>query len=568
MKHSLKLFLSCFVLFCLNSCSNDDLTNETSQNEPQNAIYTKTNEGVIPFTVENVQNALTEVLRYYENERPSVAKHFSNYKVNTTHVYYRFIPQDSLQYVKLMEEDEALQLTTDPFEFTVKERVEDPGENEIPIFYAIVAVDTKIPDVPTEKIAELHFTDEDNLEDTPANYDEIEFKQNLMYEARKLARDLDDEEIKEGYMNYREGFEKNTSKKTTLGLFGKKWRPSGVLRVEDDWITERRNHLVTYPVINVRVNALKWGWLRIEHGYTNADGYFSTGTTYTKNVHYNVKFTDYVKVRVRPGNFFDIASWKSGNHKRRSLDVTFVNNTKHQFYALINNSAWDFFTRVVPTYGVYDPKAIEISGHYNDHKSNFWFGWVPFRSEVKIGGKYSDGNRRRSDALYAVVIHEITHKSHYKMDSQAFNSIAGNVAKHKKFLRESWADCVSTIATNDKYQQLFTQNSLGNYRASNSVAGQIDRLWNTRKQYERVSDMDEYSPALIDLIDNINQNELNDQLPIDRVSGYTLRQIQTALNGSHTIDAFGNKLKLLYNNPTEIFVDDVTTYSQTVIDNL
>jgi len=45
-------------------------------------------------------------------------------------------------------------------------------------------------------------------------------------------------------------------------------------------------------------------------------------------------------------------------------------------------------------------------------------------------------------------------------------------------------------------------------------------------------------------------------------------QIQTALNGSYTISALGNKLKLLYNNPTEQFVDDIVDYSQTVVNSL
>lgn len=162
----------------------------------------------------------------------------------------------------------------------------------------------------------------------------------------------------------------------------------------------------------------------------------------------------------------------------------------------------------------------------------------------------------------------MTHKSHYKMDSGAFNSFGGSVAKHKLFLRESWAECVETIATNDKYRQLFTQYSLGNYIASVSRVTDINRLWNTYRQYIRVEDVDEYSPALIDLIDDVNQRDFSANLPQDRVSGYTLTQIQTALNGSYTISALGNKLKLLYNNPTEQFVDGIVDYSQTVVNSL
>lgn len=555
------------IMLLVVSCQQDDLLEkndvETSNFSQARVVAT---EGAIPFEVENVRQALEVVLEYYQAEKPEIATRFSNYNVNVTHIYYKFIPQDSIQYSTLMADEKNLDLTTDRFEYTPVERTEDPADEEIPVFYSIVEAGYRIPAVPYEIIAELHFTNEDELEDIPANYDEVEFKQNLMYEARKRVGDLDEEELAEGYMDLRQGFEEDVP--PPPGLFGKKWRPSGTILVEDDWLSEKKGSQVKLPVYRVEVNVLKWGWLRVENGSTNHNGYFSTGTTYTKKVHYNVKFTDFYKVIVRPGNFFAIANWKSGSHKRQSLNVTFVKNTKHQFYALINNAAWDYFNRVVPTYGIYNPTTIEISGHYNSDKSNYWFGWVPFRSEVKIGGKHSDGTRKRSDAIYATVIHEITHKSHYKMDGQAFNSIAGSGAKHKLFLRESWAVCVETVATNDKYKQYFNQHSLGNYVASISYSWQINRLWKTYKQYETVGEMDEYSPAFIDLMDYNNQKTFSSSYPEDRVSGYTLSQIQTALNGSHTILAFGNKLKLLYNNPTEQFVDDIINYSETVIDGL
>jgi hypothetical protein len=554
------------------SCNQDEF-HDVSNIEPANKLTTKARfaEGVIPFTVDNVNKALSNVLDYYRKEKPEVAQKFQNYMVKTTHVYYKFTPRDSIQYSRLMEDDINLQLTTDPFEFAPKEWGDDPQEKEIPLFYAVVEASYKVPDVPYEIIADLHFTDEDKLEDIESNYDEVEFKQNLMYEARKLAGHLDDEELDEGYMDYRKGFEDETTKQgniTPRGLFGKKWRPSGTIRVEDDWLSERKGSPVYLPVYRAEVNVLKWGWLPIEKGSTDANGNFSTGTTFTKHVNYNVKFTDFHKVKVRPGNFFDIANWKSNSHKRRSLNVNFTRDTRHQFYALINNAAWDYFNRVVPVYGIYNPVTIEISGHYNDNKSNYWFGWVPFRSEVKIGGKKKDGSRKKSDEVYATVIHEITHKGHYKMDWKAFNSIAGSSAKHKLFLRESWALCVETIATNDKYGQYFNQYGLGSYTASISSPWQINRLWKTYKQYEKVADIDEYSPAFLDLIDNINQRNISQYYPQDRVSGYTLKQIETALKDSYTIGTFGNKLKLLYNNPTEQFIGDIINYSQTIINNL
>lgn len=165
------------------------------------------------------------VLRYYDSYNPTISQKFRDYKVEPTHVYYKFTPADSLQYSLLMSYDDQLSLTTQPFEHEIIERKDDPSDTEIGIFYAIAPIDQKIPDVSKQIVAELHFTDEDKLEDVPANYDEVEFKQNLMYQARKQAGHLDDEELAEGYMSYKEGIDDKTTNadnRSTYGLFGKK----------------------------------------------------------------------------------------------------------------------------------------------------------------------------------------------------------------------------------------------------------------------------------------------------------------------------------------------------------
>lgn len=41
-----------------------------------------------------------------------------------------------------------------------------------------------------------------------------------------------------------------------------------------------------------------------------------------------------------------------------------------------------------------------------------------------------------------------------------------------------------------------------------------------------------------------------------------------ALNGSHTVDAFYNKLFNLYNNSTKVHLDTIKGYANTVVNNL
>ena len=80
--------------------------------------------------------------------------------------------------------------------------------------------------------------------------------------------------------------------------------------------------------------------------------------------------------------------------------------------------------------------------------------------------------------------------------------------------------------------------------------------------------MTEYTPLVIDLNDNINQNLLpgtGGQFPIDRVSGYTIQQMQAALNNSRTLGEWRDKLVNNNVNATEGNINDVFDYAITVM---
>lgn len=562
------------LLLTIVSCQQDDLLNETGDGSFNNEVNSKSRiaEGIIPFTVENVQEALPIVVDYYVQHRPAVAERFSGYRVEKTHVYYKFTPQDSLQQANLMELEDEIQLTTNPFEFSPVERTDDPEDDEIPVFYAIVANGTALPDVPFETIADLHFTDEDKLEDVPENYDEVEFKQNLMYQTRKIAGHLDEEELREGYFNYDEGFEEKSTQKgniTTKGLFGNKWRPSGNIRVEEDIVHTNNNNRRHYePVKHARVNVLKWGWLQVEHGTTDNNGYFATGTTYTKNVNYNVKFK-HNNVTVKEGNFFDTANYKSESVKKRPFDATFQRGARMQFFALIHNASYDYYSRCLSVYGLHNPGNLNISGKYNGKDSESGAQWYPFNSAIRVARLDDNNSYRGSDGIYATTVHELTHSGHRKMDPGMF-SLFHNGNKERLLMCESWAEGVETILTNDFYNNMFAINSYGTYRSTNSW-GQVLVLrgWNGWRQNQAIADMSEYTPLVIDLVDNFNQRQvLNDNnLPIDRVSGYNLGEIKSALNDARTLEEWKNRLLNNFNNNSGPFIDDVFDYAKFVLHN-
>lgn len=129
-------------------------------------------------------------------------------------------------------------------------------------------------------------------------------------------------------------------------------------------------------------------------------------------------------------------------------------------------------------------------------------------------------------------------------------------------LRESWAEGVETIVTNDRYFALSP-----NYKSTQS--GDNGGRWNAGRQRQTALQMDEYTPIVEDLIDNLNQGVTppNSGFPQDRVIGYNLNQIQNALNNCRDINCWESKLRSNYNNPTENNLTELFNYMRVVRNN-
>jgi len=58
-------------------------------------------------------------------------------------------------------------------------------------------------------------------------------------------------------------------------------------------------------------------------------------------------------------------------------------------------------------------------------------------------------------------------------------------------------------------------------------------------------------------MNNDNQSSLYPNTPIDNVSGYSIRQLENALRGSDVWGEWKDRIKGLYNNPTENNLDEL-----------
>lgn len=146
-------------------------------------------------------------------------------------------------------------------------------------------------------------------------------------------------------------------------------------------------------------------------------------------------------------------------------------------------------------------------------------------------------------------IHELTHAGHRELDNGMFGLWSQN--RTCNIMRECWAEGVEGIVTTDRYVTLSS-----NYLNFGNVNYGWNWGWQATSTDSLIARGNERTPLVMDLVDNVNQNIVFSSfslavLPVDNVNGYTLSQIQAALNNCRTLSCWENNLRNMFNNPTE-----------------
>ncbi|MDN6291244.1 MAG: hypothetical protein L0J63_13335, partial [Tetragenococcus koreensis] len=607
-KTNLPLAILVSILTFMTSCEKDDSFSENKlSNEFNSESYMKKGTGddkytvlgtqkEIPCSVENMAEAYQSILK-----NPTAVKHpDKNYPINKTHLYVKFKPQDSIQYNKIVN-DTILAVSDEPFEYEIANQGSiylDPKANDtiFTFYYSVVPKDYQIPsEVPHEILKDLHFTSEDAIGETPSEKEEniLDFYEDLNTEALKISDNLEEDEKKEHTY-----FQNDPSERLSyddvkrLGLKVKdvqinyelepndedvegearlfrrrKWRPSGTITVQEDAINQ------SVGVMGARVRVRKWGWLVIRKAHTNRNGYFETSRTRTKRVKYALYFKNRRSGNIRRFTvkasswFWNARDRGHATHKRRAWRRHYTYG-RRQFYGYVQNAAFDYYTRIAPQFGLSMPKdRININATYTACQSSQHrpavLTLLPV-SRLRITRRSGNCNYRASDGIYATTVHELTHAGHQRMDAGMF-SIFHSGSCNRAVLTESWAEGVETIVTNQRYLTLDP-----NYLATNRFNNTNLRLWNDGRQANTVAQMNEYTPIVADLIDNVNQNTIpgiGGIQPIDRVTGYNLNQIQNALDNCRDIDCWENNLRNYYFNATENNLNELFDYVRDVRNN-
>ena len=363
-------------------------------------------------------------------------------------------------------------------------------------------------------------------------------------------------------------------------IFGRKWRPTGTVTVEEDVLVDIKSQNDIHGVKGAEIRVRKWGWLVIRKARTDENGDFSCRRTRTKYVKYSCYFNNnsglnsynwyHRNFTVKAGTFFWNAKHRGHRRYRREGWFQHFPETigRSHFYALVQNAAYEYYHHIADDFGIWKPtKRTRINAKFSDCNSSQPRPRImPWHSQVRVTRRNGNCTDRRSDGVFATTIHELTHVAHLREDTGLF--WAGNVWGNEdaELMIESWAEGVETIVTNDRYLAL----DAAYFRPSNDNIG-----WNFFRQREEVfnnsgfEEMDEYTPLFIDLNDNFNQHlEISPVLPVDRVNGYTINQMEQALDNCRELDDLEDNLRNMYINPTENRLDDVFDYAQDVADNL
>ena len=486
-----------------------------------------------PYTVENMRQAYKNLK---ENLTTASGREASNdnFEITTTHYYVRFLPTDEEQLLEL-ESDTTISLTDVPIDFEeafVGDYYHDPSvpDSNYTWLYTAVPLEYNFPNtIQYEKLADLFLPpDEDTLSSSGRLVDN-DFFELLETEAMRITGNLDEE-----LSAYSEG------DYTTFSAA--RWWPQGRITVLENAINR------TVGVAGARVNARKW--FVVKHTYTNSGGHFRMGSVSGK-IKYSVQFRDNGNFKVKAGNWFWTARHRGQVKYKGTRWNQHFSSGHSQFYAQVQNAAYDYYNDVWRDYGITRPGTVNLSAkYYKQASSQFRIParYLPFWSTIRITRINSRGNNRGSVGIYATTIHELTHLAHYKLDPAVFTGIerieceemfCGKIKfnfRERSMLTESWAEGVETIVTNDRYNKL----SPGYFNETETTV----KGYNAFRQQETALEMDQYTPIVTDLVDIHNQNKATNgsSRPVDNVSGYSLSRIEDAVEGCRNIEAWRQNL--------------------------
>lgn len=561
----LKLFLLGLSFATVLSCSDEPNSTESSTSTYDKEAYLELGTKLEnPYSVKNMKRALDSVKAKMTTSKTSkISSSLSDFDIETSHLYVKIEPKDATQET-LLKQDTAQAFFDYPLDYEfpaeVSEQIGTKNKDSISTYYVAVPKDYVFPEgIKTEVIEQLYIPEQDpyfdNISETgKVSKTSINSKEDLLGNLLIEAYSLTHNEKQLGITPA------SKTSKTAWWIFGKKWRPSGRITTYDNTIGKE------IPVEGAQV--LIRQWFTVDSGITDANGYFSTGTV-RGEAKYVLQWERY-HYSIRNG-LFGQAETKSGYKKNEPWNL-YITNNRDQYFANVHQAAHDYYYKDIlglerPQLNSFWRRQMKIATFDTWSSSLHLYETAGFGILPSI---YLRVDGAPSEIMYGTTIHELTHSAHHEMSPSAYDSLiwkayadpgvwasSGETEKYKSAKRtlESWATAVEITLTNLRYQRLGYPNHRYKLNYKNTPNYQNIELTNA----DDVNNF--YTSVFYDLTDNFNQRQEYYWLPNmaqDRVSGFTIKQVQDIIKGSQSWGEVKGKLRSQYPNTANL-TDELLT---------
>ena len=611
----LQLLALTLVGIMLYSCQNENDFIENPSNKISNINHFQDVKKLQnPYTVKNMRKALENIKIKLKKKQISGKRSISNLNISTSHYYIKFKPENEEQ-EGIIKRDSSMVLSDYPldYEFTddyLKNRPELP-EGKLPTYWVAVPIGKTLPsNVPYEIIEELYIPEED------ATFNS-EIKESKKGGTRK-GEINDNEDVLRHLLNEAYALTDNEedllkdSNDQSRWFFGSKWYPSGTLKIWDDNVgnstttasvfshweyyycggsggdgngnidiqrfkpTNECRRAVYKTVTNtvkgkyvplVGAQVLIRQWFTVRKGITDQNGYFKTSSVRGKAT-YIVQWERY-QYSIRNGSLFQAetrgpkVSNQVWNHSIKGGD--------DEYHGMIHTAAHTYyygsrFGLTSPPTNSFWKKQMKIAAREQRGTSSFSHARGDFTLGLLAHIHIKEWGAP-SDKIFGTTIHELAHGAHQEFDASAYNSLVwkgwispcapsaescddpGPTGASARRTLETWATTVEILFALNRYRDMFNQPDYKYY-----FKNRQDLPINTQPYYTSLG---------YDLIDNINQRiditpTYSGIYPRDRVSGYTIKQIENSLKNTNSWEEWKEHIKEQNpNNLTNQYIDEL-----------
>ncbi|MFD2520382.1 hypothetical protein [Emticicia soli] len=470
-----------------------------------------------PYTIENMKKALENI----NANRPDKLQ--LNIKPN--YLYVRFLPKNEEEYA-LLNRDKNLELYNYPLDYEIVKRGNSYRDSSIKDGsfswkYAAVKVEYDFPKIQHEILSELYLPDKDDeLKNKYSNLIDV-----LDNEALRLSDNLPEKKLK------------NTKVAS--------WIPNGQIQMFDD--VKNMN----VPIKGCKVRTRRW--FSTESTLTDNWGYYNIGVSYNNPANHEILWSraDFDILN----SDLDIAVF-NGPEQSTPWSLVIISG-KSRLYAVTHRAAYEYyynnFTLTTPGYTRLSVRD-ENEQNYRPGLSN---QFNPGGFKIKIWTKIDDANNNNLGYRYrscletfGTVIHELGHNVHYLINTTGYNFGSSAVA-------ESWGEGVKWHFTSIEYGKcgdaVFVGSSPSSplaYSDPTNFTDNFQRRFDAPYYISQSLSPIDYTPIVIDLIDNFNQEtSFGAMYANDNVSGYSIVEFQQAIRYNDTWGTVRDYLTSHSSNP-------------------